>query len=189
MSIHNTVILDNNVNIGKNTKIWHFSHISNDVQIGENCVLGQNVYVGPGVIIGNNVKIQNNVSIYEGVVLNDYVFCGPSCVFTNVINPRSEFQKKNEFKKTYVFENVSIGANATIMCGIKLGISSFIGAGSLVTKDTSPYSLNYGVPSSQKGWMSDYGEKMIFGKDKIFICSKTKSKYFLNKNNEVIKIN
>lgn len=188
MSIHKSAIIDNNVQIGKNSKIWHFCHVSNNVQIGENCILGQNVYVGPGVTIGNNVKIQNNVSIYQGVYLDDNVFCGPSCVFTNVINPRSEFEKKNEFRMTHVCKNVSIGANATIICGVKLGISSFIGAGSLITKDTLPYSLNYGVPSIQKGWMSEFGEKMDFQYNNTFVCEKTNSKYILTENNIVEKI-
>ena len=186
MYIHETAIIDQNVHIGQNTKVWHFSHISKDAFIGNNCILGQNVYVGPSVKIGNNVKIQNNVSIYEGVTLEDGVFCGPSCVFTNVLNPRSNFEKKNQFKKTFVCRNATIGANSTIICGVKIGTSSLIGAGALVTKDILDYSLNYGVPTKFKGWITEYGEKINFDQNNQFICKKTNLKYIL-KDNVVIK--
>ena len=158
--IHETSYVDNNVTIGGNTKIWHFSHILNDCKIGENCSFGQNVVVGPKVNIGKNVKIQNNVSVYEGVTLEDGVFCGPSCVFTNVNNPRAEIVRKNEYRKTLVKRGTTLGANCTIVCGVTLGKFAFIGAGSVINKDVPDYALMIGVPGKQIGWMSEYGERL-----------------------------
>ena len=142
--IHPTAIIDHNVVIGKNCKIWHWVHISNGAIIGSNCIFGQNVFVSNKVSIGNNVKIQNNVSIYDDVILEDDVFCGPSMVFTNVINPRSKFPRKNEYKTTLVKEGATLGANCTILCGIIIGENAFVGAGAVVTKNLLPYSLNVG---------------------------------------------
>ncbi len=155
--IHESSYIDENVTIGRNTKIWHFSHVLSNSHIGESCSLGQNVVLGPNVKIGSNVKIQNNVSIYDGVTLEDDVFCGPSCVFTNVINPRSAIERKDEYKKTHVKKGVSIGANATIVCGNDLGEYSFIAAGAVVTKEVAPYAIMAGVPAQRIGWMSKSG--------------------------------
>ena len=159
---HESSYVDSDVSIGDNTKIWHFSHIQTGAIIGENCSIGQNVNIGNNVKIGNYVKIQNNVSIYEGVELEDYVFCGPSMVFTNIKVPRSEFpQKGNEYyEKTLVKKSASIGANATIICGVTIGRYALIGSGAVVTKDVPDYALMVGVPSKQIGWMSEYGEKL-----------------------------
>lgn len=171
-------------NIGEETKIWHWSHISEGAKIGKNCILGQNVFVGKNVKIGNNCKIQNNVSIFEGVELGDKVFCGPSVVFTNVINPRSEFDKKNQFKKTIIKDGVSIGANSTIVCGNEIGEYAMIGAASLVTKNISPYSLSYGSPAKHHQWISKFGEKIVFSKYKNnqFHCNKTGEIYEMKDN-------
>ncbi len=158
--IHESSYIDDNVDIGKGTKIWHFSHILDNCQIGENCSMGQNVVVGPNVRIGNNVKIQNNVSVYDGVILEDGVFCGPSCVFTNVHNPRSEIMRKDEYRKTVVRRGASIGANATIVCGHDLGEYCFIAAGATVTKDVPAYALMAGVPARRIGWMSKAGGRL-----------------------------
>tara|TARA_B100001964_G_C14259832_1_gene614698 strand:- start:1685 stop:2248 length:564 start_codon:yes stop_codon:yes gene_type:complete len=158
--IHESTYVDQNVRIGDNTKIWHFCHISDGVKIGKNCTIGQNVFIGKNVEIGNNVKIQNNVSVFEGVTLENNVFCGPSVVFTNVINPRSGIEKKNEFKKTLIKHGASIGANATIVCGYSLGVYSFIGAGTLVKKDVLDYAVEVGNPSKHIGWMDEYGNKI-----------------------------
>lgn len=158
--IHKSSYVDDNVEIGDGTKIWHFSHIQSGARIGRNCVIGQNVNIGSNVSIGNYVKIQNNVSVYEGVTLEDYVFCGPSMVFTNVIDPRCKYpQKGSEFyHKTLVREGASIGANATIICGNTIGKQSFIGAGAVITKDVPDYALMVGVPAKQKGWVCECGE-------------------------------
>ena len=162
--IHDTSILDKNVEIGRGTKIWHFSHIQSGAIIGENCSLGQNVNVANNVKIGHHVKIQNNVSIYEGVELEDYVFCGPSMVFTNILLPRSEFpQRGSEFyKKTLVKKSASIGANATILCGITIGAYALIGAGSVITKDVPDFALILGNPGRQVGWVNKKGERLAF---------------------------
>ncbi|MCS7201940.1 MAG: N-acetyltransferase, partial [Dictyoglomus sp.] len=149
--VHESSYVDEPVEIGEGTKIWHFCHILPYTTIGKNCVIGQNVMIGPRVKIGNNVKIQNNVSIYEGVELEDDVFCGPSCVFTNVINPRAFIERKSEFKKTIVKKGATIGANATIICGVTIGEYAFVGAGAVVTKDVPPYALVVGVPARQVG--------------------------------------
>jgi len=181
---HSSSVVDKNTTIGHGTKIWHFSHISSGVKIGNNCVLGQNVFIGKNVVIGSNVKIQNNVSVYEGVIIEDDVFCGPSVVFTNVINPRSFVERKNEFKKTNVKIGASIGANATIVCGVDIGSYSFIAAGAVVTKNVKNFALMIGVPALQKGWISKLGNKIslpLKGKGK-FVCSKTAEVYKLSDN-------
>lgn len=158
--IHESAYVDEPCTIGQGTKIWHFAHVLADTQIGENCVLGQNVVVGPNVTIGNQVKIQNNVSVYKGVTLEDGVFCGPSCVFTNVNNPRSEIERKDEFRPTLVKHGATIGANATIVCGSTLGAYCFIAAGAVVTGDVPDYALMAGVPAKRIGWMSRAGGKL-----------------------------
>jgi UDP-2-acetamido-3-amino-2,3-dideoxy-glucuronate N-acetyltransferase len=158
--VHESSYVDEGARIGKGTRIWHFSHVMPGAVIGENCNLGQNVVVMPGTVIGNNVKIQNNVSIYEGVTLEDDVFCGPSCVFTNVINPRSHVSRKSEYLKTLVKRGASIGANATIVCGATLGEYSFIGAGAVVRGDVPPYALMVGVPARQAGWICACGTRL-----------------------------
>lgn len=164
--IHESSYIDDNVDIGKGTKIWHFSHVLGNCQIGENCSIGQNVVVGPNVFIGNDVKIQNNVSVYDGVTLEDGVFCGPSCVFTNVHNPRSEVIRKDEYRKTVVRRGASIGANATIVCGHDLGEYCFIAAGATITKQVPSYALMAGLPARRIGWMSKMGARL----DKALIC-------------------
>ena len=182
--IHETSFIDDDVKIGIGTKIWHFSHVLNGCKIGENCSFGQNVVVGPKVNIGNHVKIQNNVSIYEGVTLEDGVFCGPSCVFTNVHNPRSKIVRKNEYRKTLVQKGVTLGANCTIVCGVTLGKFSFIGAGAVISKDVPNYALMVGVPAKQVGWMSEYGEKLdlpLKGNAQT-ICKNSNQKYQLKDN-------
>lgn len=158
--VHESSYIDENVKIGKGTKIWHFSHILGNCQIGKNCSMGQNVVIGPNVLIGDNVKIQNNVSVYDGVVLEDDVFCGPSCVFTNVLNPRSEINRKKEYLKTVVRRGATIGANATIVCGNDLGEYCFIAAGATITKKVPAFSLMAGVPARRIGWMSKSGAKL-----------------------------
>ena len=172
---HETAVIDPGALIGDGTRIWHFCHIMSGAVIGSNCTLGQNVFVGDKAIIGNNVKIQNNVSVYNSVEIDDDVFCGPSCVFTNVINPRASVDRKSEFLKTKVEKGVTIGANATIVCGITLGIFSFIGAGAVVTKDVLPYALMTGVPARQTGWVSQTGK--ILGDD--LLCPETGQQYKL----------
>jgi len=169
--IHESSYVDENVEIGEGTKIWHFSHILKNTKIGQGCNIGQNVVIGPDVKIGNQCKIQNNVSVYKGVELEDDVFCGPSMVFTNVINPRAFVERKTEFKKTVVHRGASIGANATIVCGNTIGCYSFIGAGSVVTKDVPDYALVIGVPAVQKGWICKCGEKLKKMEGRlVFIC-------------------
>jgi UDP-2-acetamido-3-amino-2,3-dideoxy-glucuronate N-acetyltransferase len=157
---HESSFIDDGAHIGAGTKIWHFSHVMPGAVIGERCSLGQNVVVMPGTRIGNNVKIQNNVSIYEGVELEDDVFCGPSCVFTNVINPRSHVSRKHEYLKTLVRRGASIGANATVVCGVTLGEFAFVGAGAVVTGDVPAYGLMVGVPARRIGWMCQCGERL-----------------------------
>jgi UDP-2-acetamido-3-amino-2,3-dideoxy-glucuronate N-acetyltransferase len=158
--VHPSSFIDEPCVIGKGTKIWHFCHILTGVKIGENCILGQNVMVGNNVVIGNNVKIQNNVSVYTGVELEDDVFCGPSCVFTNVLNPRSQIIRRNEYQHTLIRRGATLGANATIICGITIGRYAFIGAGSVVRHDVPDYALILGVPGVQKGWMSRHGFRL-----------------------------
>jgi len=184
---HETAIVDEGCRVGKGTKIWHFSHIMSNCTLGENCNIGQNVVVSPKVILGQNVKVQNNVSIYEGVTCDDDVFLGPSMVFTNVINPRSAVNRKNEYLKTHVGKGASIGANATIVCGHDIGQFAFIGAGAVVTKTVAAYALVVGNPARQMGWMSEFGQKLVFDADGIAICSEGNEKYKLA-NNQVTKI-
>ncbi len=161
--VHESAYIDEAVEIGKGTKIWHFSHIMKGAEIGENCKIGQNVYIDSNVKIGNNVKIQNNVSVYKSVTLEDGVFCGPSMVFTNVINPRSDYPRiLDEYRKTLVKRGTTIGANATVLCGITIGIYAFIGAGAVVTKDIPDYGLVYGNPARLQGWMCECGTKLQF---------------------------
>ncbi len=169
--VHETSILENGCKVGDGTKIWHFSHIMPDVRIGKNCVLGQNVFVGRGVKIGDNVKIENGVSVFEGVTLEDDVFCGPSCIFTNVINPRSLVSRKHEFKLTLVKKGATIGANACIVCGNNIGRYAFIGAGAVVTKDIPDYALVYGNPAKIKGWVCECGVKLTFATKELAKCS------------------
>jgi UDP-2-acetamido-3-amino-2,3-dideoxy-glucuronate N-acetyltransferase len=177
---HETAIIDEGCTIGEGTKIWHFSHIMKGCTMGEKCNIGQNVVVSPDVVLGNNVKIQNNVSIYTGVTCDDDVFLGPSMVFTNVINPRSAVNRKNEYMKTHVGKGATIGANATIVCGHDIGAYAFIGAGAVVTKEILPYALVVGNPAKQLGWMSEYGQRLNFDKTGIAICSESNEKYQLS---------
>jgi UDP-2-acetamido-3-amino-2,3-dideoxy-glucuronate N-acetyltransferase len=184
---HETAVIDQNCEIGKGTKIWHFTHIMPDCIIGENCNIGQNVVVSPGVRLGKNVKVQNNVSIYTGVICEDDVFLGPSMVFTNVVNPRSGIIRKDQFLQTIVKKGASIGANATIICGHNIGSYAFIGAGAVVTKEVADYELVIGNPARHAGYMSEYGHKLIFNQDGIAECPEGKDLYKLE-NNKVTKI-
>jgi UDP-2-acetamido-3-amino-2,3-dideoxy-glucuronate N-acetyltransferase len=183
---HPSSIIDEDALIGDNTKIWHFTHIMSACKIGKNCNIGQNVVISPHVILGNNVKVQNNVSVYTGVICADDVFLGPSCVFTNVINPRSAIIRKNEYKQTIVSKGATIGANATIVCGHNIGAYALIGAGAVVTKHVAPYALVVGNPARQIGWVSEYGQRLEFNSDGIAICTESKQKYILL-NNQVKK--
>ncbi len=176
---HPSSYIDEPCTIGNGTHIWHFCHIMQNCVIGENCNIGQNVMIGKDVVLGNNVKVQNNVSVYEGVCCEDDVFIGPSVVFTNVINPRSAISRKHEFKPTIIKRGASIGANATIVCGITIGEFAFIGAGSVVTKSILPYALVMGNPAKQKGWMSEHGHKLFFNENSIAICKETGEQYVL----------
>jgi len=180
---HETAIIDDNCNIGEGTKIWHFSHIMSNCTLGENCNIGQNVVVSPDVVLGKNVKVQNNVSIYTGVVCEDDVFLGPSMVFTNVINPRSGVNRRGEYSKTIVKKGVSIGANATIVCGHNIGEFAFIGAGAVVTKTVKAYALVVGNPAKQLGWMSEYGHRLNFDNEGIATCPESNEKYKLENDN------
>lgn len=178
---HETAIIDEGCNIGKGTKIWHFSHIMPNCTLGENCNIGQNVVISPEVVLGKNVKVQNNVSIYTGVTCDDDVFLGPSMVFTNVINPRSAINRKNEYAKTHVGKGATIGANATIVCGHDIGAYAFIGAGAVVTKNVQPFSLWVGNPAKQMGWISEYGHRLQFDNEGIAVCIESKEQYKLDK--------
>jgi len=184
---HETAVIDEGCEIGKGTKIWHFSHIMPNAKIGENCNIGQNVVVSPRVVLGKNVKVQNNVSIYSGVICEDDVFLGPSMVFTNVINPRSAIIRKDEYQQTLVKKGASIGANATIICGNEIGEYALIGAGAVVTKPVLPYALVVGNPSKQIGWISEYGHRLNFDKNGFAVCVESGEKYQLI-NNKVQKI-
>ena len=183
---HETAVIDEGVEIGKGTKIWHFSHIMTGCSIGQNCNLGQNVVVSPDVTLGNNVKVQNNVSIYTGVICEDDVFLGPSMVFTNVINPRSAVVRRDQYVRTLVEKGATIGANATIVCGNLIGKFSFIGAGAVVTREVKPYALVVGNPSRQIGWMSEYGHRLEFNEEGLAKCPESGEVYLL-KNNKVNK--
>jgi UDP-2-acetamido-3-amino-2,3-dideoxy-glucuronate N-acetyltransferase len=184
---HPTALIDEGCVIGKGSKVWHFSHIMPNCKLGENCNIGQNVVISPEVVLGKNVKVQNNVSIYTGVTCDDDVFLGPSMVFTNVINPRSAVNRKNEYAKTHVGKGASIGANATIVCGHDIGEYAFIGAGAVVTKNVPPYSLWVGNPAKQMGWISEYGHRLEFDKEGVAICKESKQKYQLS-NNKITKL-
>lgn len=177
---HPSAILDAGCVIGEGTKIWHFCHVMPGARIGAHCSLGQNVFVASDVELGNNVKVQNNVSIYTGVICADDVFLGPSMVFTNVINPRSAVIRKDEYKKTYVEKGVTIGANATIVCGTRIGAYAFIGAGAVVTKDVAPYALIVGNPGRAIGWMSDTGERLHFNEQGLAVCPGSQQTYRLS---------
>jgi UDP-2-acetamido-3-amino-2,3-dideoxy-glucuronate N-acetyltransferase len=185
---HETAVIDEGCEIHEGVKIWHFSHIMTGCKIGKNCNIGQNVVVSPKVILGSNVRVQNNVSIYEGVVCEDDVFLGPSMVFTNVINPRSAVSRKHEYKQTLVCKGATIGANATIICGNKIGAYAFIGAGAVVTKPVPAYALVVGNPAKHVGWMSEYGQRLRFDNENKAVCPESKEKYILE-NNTVRKIN
>ena len=185
---HETAVIDEPCLIGKGSKIWHFSHIMANCSLGENCNIGQNVVISPQVHLGNNVKVQNNVSIYTGVNCEDDVFLGPSMVFTNVINPRSAVNRKNEYMRTTVRKGASIGANATIVCGNDIGAFAFIGAGAVVVKEVKPFALVVGNPSKQIGWISEFGHRLNFNEEGLAICPESNEKYEL-KNNLVHKIN
>ena len=185
--VHPTAVVDDGCEIGTGTKIRHFSHIMPGCKIGHNCNIGQNVVISPDVILGKNVKVQNNVSLYTGVTCGDDVFLGPSCVFTNVINPRSAINRRGQYSKTHVGHGASIGANATIVCGHDIGEYAFIGAGAVVTKDVPAYALLVGNPARQMGWMSQYGHRLSFDEKGIAICPESKEKYQLN-NGRVAKI-
>lgn len=175
--IHKTVVIDAEVNIGEGTKIWCYSHIMSHCKIGENCNLGQNVVVSPHVILGKNVKVQNNVSIYTGVTCDDDVFLGPSCVFTNIINPRSAISRKDKYVETHIGKGASIGANATIICGNNIGKYAMIGAGSVVTKPVNNYELVVGNPAKVIGWVSEYGHRLEFDNNGLAICPESGQTY------------
>ena len=179
---HESTYIDEPCVIGSGTKIWHFSHIMKDCEIGKNCNIGQNVVISPSVKIGNNVKIQNNVSVYTGVICEDDVFLGPSMVFTNVINPRSSVIRRDEYMNTIVKKGASIGANATIVCGNEIGKYAIIGAGAVVTKDVPNYALMVGNPAVQIGWISEFGEKLDFDEKGVAICKSSNSIYKINNN-------
>lgn len=185
--VHETAVLDEGCHIGEGTKIWHFSHIMKGCSIGRNCNIGQNVVISPEVILGDNVKVQNNVSVYTGVTCDDDVFLGPSCVFTNVTNPRSAVNRKSQYAKTHVGRGATIGANSTIVCGHDIGAYAFIGAGAVVTKHVPAYALLVGNPARQIGWMSEYGHRLHFGVDGNAMCPESHEKYRL-KDGKVSKI-
>lgn len=176
--IHPTAVIDEGCTIGEGTRIWHFSHVMHGARVGKSCNIGQNVVISPGAIVGDRVKIQNNVSVYTGVTVGDDVFLGPSCVFTNVINPRSFISRKDEFRPTIVRRGASIGANATIVCGNEIGEYAMIGAGAVVTRDVQPYSLWVGNPARQAGWVSRAGHKLDFN-DGMAVCPETGAHYRL----------
>lgn len=176
---HELAVIDEGSYIGKGTTIWHFAHIMKGCRLGDNCNIGQNVVVSPEVVLGNNVKVQNNVSIYTGVICEDDVFLGPSMVFTNVINPRSFVNRKSEFRQTLVRKGASIGANATVICGVEIGEYAMVGAGALITKDVPAYALVYGSPAKLKGWVSRYGHKLSFNQAGEATCPETGEVYAL----------
>lgn len=179
---HESAILDEGCQIGEGSRVWHFTHIMPKAILGKNCNIGQNVFIADGVVLGDNVKVQNNVSLYTGVICEDDVFLGPSMVFTNVMNPRSAVNRKSEYKTTIIRKGVTIGANATIICGIEIGEYAFIGAGSVVTKNIKSYELVTGNPARSKGWMSQHGSKLIFGNDGLAVCKESGIAYSLNEN-------
>ncbi|MDR2119618.1 MAG: N-acetyltransferase [Tannerella sp.] len=176
---HETSVVDDGCTIGEGTRIWHFSHVMAGSRIGRGCTLGQNVVISPGVVLGNWVKVQNNVSVYTGVTCEDYVFLGPGCVFTNVINPRSAVSRKHQYMPTRVERGATIGANATIICGRTIGAYAMIGAGAVVTKDVPPYALVVGNPAKQVGWVSEYGHRLDFDSDGTAVCPEGDAVYHL----------
>ena len=176
--VHSSAFVDEPCRIGKGTRIWHFCHIMKDATIGRDCILGQNVFVASHVVIGNNVKIQNNVSLYTGVELEDDVFCGPSCVFTNVVNPQSQIVRRDQYQQTLVRTGATIGANATLVCGATIGRYAFVGAGAVVRGDVPDYALMLGVPARQRGWMSRHGHRLsIKNEEGVFVCSESEWRY------------
>ena len=185
--VHPTAILDEGCEIGDGAKIWHFCHVMPGARIGEDCILGQNVFVAPGVVLGRNVKVQNNVSLYSGVICQDDVFLGPSMVFTNVINPRSAVERKEEYKTTLVGKGASIGANATIICGTRIGAYAFIGAGTVVTKHVPAYALVVGNPGRQIGWMSAHGHRLDFSESDEAVCPQSGDRY-IRRNDQVTRL-
>lgn len=176
---HETAVIDPGCTIGEGCRIWHFSHIMTGAVLGPGCNIGQNVVISPEVVLGRNVKVQNNVSVYTGVTCGDDVFLGPSCVFTNVVNPRSAVNRRGEYLRTHVGQGATIGANATVVCGHDIGEWAFIGAGAVVTKDVPPYALVVGNPSRQVGWMSRAGYRLEFGEDGTAVCPGTGERYRL----------
>jgi UDP-2-acetamido-3-amino-2,3-dideoxy-glucuronate N-acetyltransferase len=183
-NVHPSAIVDEGAQIGDGSRVWHFAHVCAGAKIGANVSLGQNVFVGNKVIIGDNCKIQNNVSVYDNVTLEEGVFCGPSMVFTNVYNPRSLIERKNEYRNTLIKKGVTLGANCTIVCGVTVGEFAFIGAGAVINKDVKPYALMVGVPAKQIGWMSEFGEQIplpLTGEGQ-YQCPHTQNTYQLNKN-------
>jgi len=185
---HETAVIDPGCTIGEGTRIWHFSHIMPECTIGRGCTIGQNVMVGSEVVLGNNVKVQNNVSVYTGVVCEDDVFLGPSMVFTNVINPRSAIKRHDAFLPTLVKRGATIGANATIVCGIEIGEYAFVGAGAVVTRSIPAYAMVLGNPARFAGWMSEAGHRLAFNPEGVAVCPESGEKYRLN-NNQVVKLN
>ncbi len=177
---HDSAIVDDGAQLGEGTKVWHFAHISAGARIGERCALGQGVYVGNDVLIGDNVRIQNNVSVYDAVTLEDDVFCGPSMVFTNVYNPRAAVVRKAEYRRTLVKQGATLGANCTIVCGHEIGRYAFVGAGAVVQKDVADFALVVGVPARRIGWMSRYGEKLVFDAQGAAECPHTGDQYRLS---------
>lgn len=178
---HESAIVDDGAHIGEDTRVWHFVHVCGEAQIGRGCSLGQNVFVGNKVVIGDHCKIQNNVSVYDNVTLEEGVFCGPSMVFTNVYNPRSLIERKNEYRSTLVRKGATLGANCTIVCGVTVGQFSFVGAGAVINKDVPDYALMVGVPARQIGWMSEFGEQLalpVNGEAEV-VCSHTGERYCL----------
>ena len=189
ISIHKTAIVDLGAKIGEGTRVWHWVHICSGAKIGKNCSFGQNVFVGNNVFIGNNVKVQNNVSIYDAVTIEDDVFCGPSMVFTNVYNPRSKVIRKDEYRSTLVKKGATIGANATIVCGVTIGNYAFIAAGALINNDVKPYALMAGVPAKHIGWMSEFGERIhlpLHGNAQV-VCPHSGNTYVLD-GDQIIKL-
>lgn len=184
---HSTAVIDEGCVIGEGAKIWHFTHLMPGCIIGNHCNIGQNVFIDSKVELGKNVKVQNNVSIYQGVICEDDVFLGPSMVFTNIVNPRSEIIRKGMYEKTLVCKGASIGANATIVCGNEIGQYAFIGAGAVVTKPVLPYALMIGNPARLSGWMSEYGHRLVFDRDGKAVCKESGQEYVLE-NNKVKKI-